>query len=111
MYLPTALGGWRHYFAIFVIKGMTNLSRYSAMSLFQAAPKTFWLWSDLLSVLFKQPGGNFHALMRTNIALSFPSLPAFALGVVQGATVGLITLYRKPSFWPSLTPEGLTYNF
>lgn len=109
MYLPTVLGGLGHYFATFVIKRMTNLSRYLAMSVFQTAPMT--PWSDLPSVLFKQSERNFHTLMRTHFTLPFLSLPAFTLGVVQGATVGLITLYREPSFQTFLTPESLTYKF
>lgn len=109
MYLPTMLGGLGHYFATFVIKRMTNLSRYLAMSVFQTAPKT--PWSELPSVLFNEPGRNFHTSMMTNFTLSFLSLPAFTLGVAQGATVALITLYREPSFQPFLTRESLTYKF
>lgn len=82
---------WRIRTSFCNIQGMTNLSRYLAMSVSQTAPKTPWLWSDHPSVLLKQAGGNFHTLMRTNFILSFLSLPAF--------TVGLIALYREPSFW------------
>lgn len=109
MHLPTVLGGLGHYFAVFFIKGMINLSRYLAISVSQSPRK------DTL-VMVWPPQCTLQTARREfpHFTLSFLSLPAFSLGAAQAVTVALITLSREPSFpsfQPSLTPESFTCTF
>lgn len=71
-----------------------------------------WLWSDCFSVLFNQPGGNFHSSMKSDKYHPILHLShSFYFGSRTGChwiNVGLLILHRKPSFWPFLTPESLT---
>lgn len=80
----------------------------------QSAPSVqSWLRSDLFSVLFNEPEGNFHGLMKPDkyhpVLHLFPSLHSGSRPGCHWINRQLLTLHRKPSFWPF--PNSRELNF